>query len=159
MFESTRICNNNVLISYILVSISTVLFSYVSTTANVGDINVLILLDIWAITSSLISTCHYILLSHNLKRIDKEYGGYLNNKWIDKIYLSSGLLYLNGISNCILTLIDIMYYSYTYVPDTLLILLSAFKYMWHILSIILTLLLIHNIKNEIKYIPTKVVLI
>lgn len=153
MFDSTRYCNTLVLISYTCMSLFTMVYSYLSIAKSDGDINIVMLFSVWGMTCCLLSAYYYNLLNTYLNILDKTRGGYLNNNFIDYVYRSIGLLYLNAISGGVLTILDMIYYYYTYSPNITLSLLSCFKYIWHIMSIISTLLLIYNIKDEIKPIP------
>lgn len=120
-----------------------------------GDFTMLYALMCWNIVNTLLAGFYCTLLENSLNKIDNECGGYLDNNWIKKILFSLGLLYLLAISNCLLTLTDVAYFYFIYVPDIGLSFLYMFKYIFYIISIISTISLINSIKIEIKLVEVK----
>lgn len=150
MYDHIRICNRHTLLSYVLITIFTTVFSYLSIKEGIGEVNILILFNIWSIWNCLMNIFVHIHLSDSLDKIDKEIGGYLNNNWIWNIHRLLVYLIVGMISDSILTLIDALYYNYIYEPIIGITIISVFKYVWHISAILTTLVLIYDVKSDIK---------
>lgn len=150
MYDHIRICSRHTLLSYVLITIFTTVFNYLSIQEGIGEVNILVLFNIWSIWNCLMNIFVHIHLSDGLDKIDKEIGGYLNNNWIWNIYRLLVYLTVGMISDSILTIIDALYYNSIYQPIIGITIISVFKYVWHLSAILTTLVLIYDIKSDIK---------